>query len=501
MRAAYEPPAPRERQARGRWWRWWRDEPAPDWQVALAAAAVVTGAWRRDPLLAVVAAGVGGCVLRRPRGALALAALLLASGWWAERAWQATAPDRLGPFAGWVTVVEDPAPVAGALRVVVEVEGERFQAYLRGSPRRRLAAVQAGERVALVAERGVLSGPNPDRARARHVVGSLRVERVLASAEGAPATRAANRIRDRLREVAGETMAPAEAALFTGLVIGDDSRQDRATVERFRAAGLSHLTAVSGQNVAYVLAMAGMALRALRPWPRWAATVALIAWFCLVTRFEPSVLRAGVMAALSATAFAVGRDRSPLRVLALAVLGLVVVDPLLVHSIAFWLSVGATAGVTGLAPALERRLGGPRWLAAPLAVALGAQLGVLAPSWLVFGRLPPLGTPANLLAVPVAGLVMLWGLPVALVAASLPDVVARVVMLPARLGTRWIGTVAAVVERVQPAGGAALACWVLQLVILAWLLRLGTRRPRDEPPARTLTPRHQPGARRPPGGR
>jgi competence protein ComEC len=91
------------------------------------------------------------------------------------------------------------------------------------------------------------------------------------------------------------------------------------------------------------------------------------------------------------------------RLLAVTVTGLVLVDPLLVWSVGFWLSVTATAGVCVVGPWLEPRLGGPAWLAAPLAVTLGAQAGVIVPSWLVFGRMPSLGIVANLLAVPVAG--------------------------------------------------------------------------------------------------
>jgi competence protein ComEC len=44
-------------------------------------------------------------------------------------------------------------------------------------------------------------------------------------------------------------MPPDDAALFRGLVVGDDRAQSDAMIERFRASGLSHLTAVSGQNV------------------------------------------------------------------------------------------------------------------------------------------------------------------------------------------------------------------------------------------------------------
>jgi competence protein ComEC len=159
------------------------------------------------------------------------------------------------------------------------------------------------------------------------------------------------------------------------------------------------------------------------------------------------------MAAWSAVAFALGRERSPLRTLCLAAVTLVFVDPLLVWSVGFWLSVGATAGVCVVAPALATRLAGPAWLVAPLSVTLGAQIGVLLPSVLVFHRLPVLGTPANLLAVPVAG----------------SDMLARMVMWPCTVATRWVSVVAELAARLQPSGAAALLVGVLELALVGGL--------------------------------
>ena len=79
---------------------------------------------------------------------------------------------------------------------------------------------------------------------------------------------------------------------------------------------------------------------------------------------------------------------------------------------------------------------------------------------LVFGRLPLVSIPANVLAVPVAGFVMLYGLPAALVAGSVPAV-AGVVMFPARLGVRWVDTVALLGERFEPHGRAVWFGWSL----------------------------------------
>ncbi len=287
-------------------------------------------------------------------------------------------------------------------------------------------------------------------------------------APGTPAAEASNRVRELIRR--GAAALPTDrAALARGLLIGDDRDEPPAMIDRFRAAGLSHLTAVSGQNVALLLAAAGPILQRARPPTRWVATLALIGWFVVLTRAEPSVLRAGAMAALSATAFVLGRQAEPLRLLAVGVIGLLLLDPLLAWSVGFWLSVGATAGVTigavHLAPRLRRL--GP--LALPVAVTLGAQAGVALPSLLVFGRLSLIGTVANVVAVPVAGLVMLVGLPASLVAGAVPAV-GPMLMAPVGWGVWWVDAVATVAAAVEPAPPWSWLGWVAVVLVVGGLL-------------------------------
>src|SRR5947208_6519800 len=124
------------------------------------------------------------------------------------------------------------------------------------------------------------------------------------------------------------------------------------------------------------MVLAAPMLRRLTMVPRFAVTVGLIAWFALLTRFEPSVIRAAAMAALTATAMVLGRPASTIRLLALAVAVMVLVDPLLVWSVGWWLSVGATAGIAVVAAPLAARLPGPRALADALAVTVAAQVAV-----------------------------------------------------------------------------------------------------------------------------
>ena len=444
---------------------------------AIVGLALVTaiGVWTRDPRVASGAALIAGVVLPSARRAglrwLALTVLVaVGAGLHARQSWADLVPDELGPFAGWGRLIDDPQPYPSSTRVIIEIDGERFEMWSRGRARQdRVSRWRGGQWVHVRGDRVALDAERAHRVAWQHVVGRFDLEWASDVSPGGPVARASNRVRAAIERAAEFIPAP-HGALYRGLVIGDDREQPRDMIDRFRASGLSHLTAVSGQNVAFVLAACGPLLVRLRPWPRWAASVAVIAWFVVITRFEPSILRAGVMAGLSATAFMTGRERSPSRILALAVAGLLLVDSLLLWSIGFWLSVGATAGVCTVGPWLAERFGALGPIALPLGVTLGAQAGVVVPSLLVFGRLPLVSVVANLLAVPVAGMVMLYGLPAGLLVGAVPAV-GPVVMFPARIGTKWVDTVAMLGARLEPGPPWSWVGWVGVLVaVLASLL-------------------------------
>ena len=78
----------------------------------------------------------------------------------------------------------------------------------------------------------------------------------------------------------------------------------------------------------------------------------------------------------------------------------------------------------------------------PLAVTMAAQLGVAPVTVAVFGPLPLASVPANLLAVPAAAPIMLYGLPAGLVAGAAPDPVAQLLQLPTVVLVRFVARVA-----------------------------------------------------------
>lgn len=398
--------------------------PVPVWSWAVALVLLVA---TRRPVVLVVVVGV------------------LAS-WLAGRSLAGLEPPVPRSFHGTVTLVTDPERTPYATKADVRVRGKRYEMAAGEGAGAVLDQRLAGERVTVT---GRIRPPPPDAPWliSRHVVGRLDADDVEPLDGGAAPWRVANRVR-RLLERGVEGLPADRAALFRGLVIGDDRDQSDAVEDDFRAAGLTHLLVVSGQNVAFVLAVAAPGIRRLHLGGRWVATVGVIGAFALLTRFEPSVLRASAMAALSVTATLLGRQASPIRVLSLAVAGLLLVDPLLVHSVGFQLSVGASAGIVLLAAPVARQLPGPPWLAEALAVTIAAQVGVAPVQIPRFGGVPVVSLLANPLAVPVAGMVAGWGLAAGLIAGLTGPPVATVVHLPSHVMVWWIAGVARVAARV-----------------------------------------------------
>lgn len=430
---------------------------------------------RRLVPIAVIALTVLGC-LRVPRRRWAIIAVVLAivGCWRGVSEWSVASRHVSGPLRGVVRVVEDPEWRGRALRVVIDDGTDRLEAFTYGSTARRLTRVTAGQLIGIEGVRTSIGESDRRRLLLRHVTGRAEIVRVDVRPTGVEASgrgfeRSANRMRAWL--VRGARVVPeADRALLLGLLIGDDRAQDRETVASFRDSGLAHLTAVSGQNVAFVLAVVSPLFGRFPRGARVAATLALLGWFAILTRAEPSVVRAVVMAGVTTVGSALEWRRRGVDVLAVAVVIGVLVDPFLVWSIGWWLSISGCLGLAVVAPRLETALGAGR-LARIVAPTLGAQLGVLLVSVTVFGWPSAWSIPCNLVAGPLAGAVMLIGLPCTLVAAHVPDTIASILMAPIAGLVRTVAVVARLGSAVRPSPwiDASVALGVPLVVIgLSW---------------------------------
>ena len=211
-------------------------------------------------------------------------------------------------------------------------------------------------------------------------------------------------------------------ALLRGLALGDTADIAPSTIEAFRRSGLSHLLAVSGSNVAIVLAAVGLLVIGLPLRVRVVAGAAALALFVVVVGPEPSVLRAAAMGGVALVALALGRRVEPLQGLGLAVVAVIGVRPQMVFSVGLQLSIAATAGLIVFSAPLSQRIHFVRPVGLALAATFGAQLAVAPVLIATFGELSLIAPLANVLALPAVPPATVLGLAGAVIGAVDPRV-------------------------------------------------------------------------------
>jgi competence protein ComEC len=216
-------------------------------------------------------------------------------------------------------------------------------------------------------------------------------------------------IADRLRASLAGSIAPGlqgdRRGIVEGVVLGDEQALSEGLRQRFRASGLYHLLAVSGQNVVLV-AGGALALAWLIGLPRWLGQVGAllsIGGYVLAVGAQPSVVRAGVAGALVSLAWLAARPVDRWYFLLLGALALLAWDPYSLLDPGFQLSFAAVAAIFVLVPRLARALEGypfPGKLGAVLAVSIACGVATAPVLWLQFHAVPLLTVPANALAAP-----------------------------------------------------------------------------------------------------
>ncbi len=226
-----------------------------------------------------------------------------------------------------------------------------------------------------------------------------------------------------------EALGPGDSAsLLRAIGFGDEHAMDEKQWAIARTTGIPHLIAISGLHIALFASFGIGLMRAVwkiapRLTLRWpaplleavasllvAVTYALIAGFGLPTRRALVMIGALLLANLSR------RARSPVHGLSLAVIVLLVADPLCVLSAGFWLSFIGVAWLTFCLRAFDSPRHGLRQMFRSQGV---ASLGLLPAGVWFFGQSSLIGPVANLVAVPV---VCFFVLPVGVVAALIASI-------------------------------------------------------------------------------
>ena len=292
--------------------------------------------------------------------------------------------------------------------------------------------------------------------------------------------RVAQTLRAGLRSACESQSAATGAVLVPALVVGDTSAMPESLVDDLRLSGLAHLSAVSGANVAIVLGFVLLLAQAIRIRGRLLVMVgiATIAFFVILARPEPSVLRAAVMGTIALIAIVRGGLSRSLAALSAAVMVLLVIDPLLSVQLGLVLSVVATAGLIVGSPWFTQRL--TRWMplrvAQAVGIAVGAQLVVSPVLAAISGRIEPIAIVANVLAEPAVAPATVCGFIAAVVSPVSPWLASGFAAV-ASWCAQWISWVASTAVQVPggtlewPPGLAGGLCVALAMVTVLAVVR------------------------------
>jgi competence protein ComEC len=435
--------------------------------LCTACAGLTLSVWLRlpaDVLLPAACAAATGALLGRDLRRLALAGLALAilGLWWGalrETALeQSVLASHLGERAAARVVVTGPARrTQFALRAPAQVvrfgdEELRERVLLELPPGRAPPQGAILElRARPVEPRGPETGFDERAWLARqgiHVVLRGENPRVIGRRGGIGG------VADRLHAHVEQTLARATAgerrAVLTGIVLGEEGGIDTSLRDAFRASGLTHLLAVSGQNVAitaigvvWVARLAGIGRIAGE-----GLAILVVLAYALAVGWQPSVVRAAVAGILASLGWITARPRDRWHAMAVGALVLLAWTPTAGLDPGFQLSFAAVAAIFLAVP----RVAGvpdaypvPRGVWDVLVVAVACGLVTAPIVWLHFGSVALWTVPANLAAEPAMPPLIALSLAAAAFEPVLPGVATSLAWL-AGWCAAWIAFVARVVS-------------------------------------------------------
>jgi competence protein ComEC len=458
---------------------------ARPWHTGLAAIVVGLVAGPRLPIAVVVAALAVPMLGSRAAIRIALVVALLGGAVVGQARLQAFDSTRLGARIGHAVnaravLLEAPRRRAYGIRVAtVRVFGERV--LLRAGRQVRWPTERVGS--VLSVQGGLQPLPEYEAwLRARGVHAQLRADTLTDTGRvrGGP-----QGVVDHMRaraELALRTDVPSrEAALLRGMALGDDAALPDDVRDEFRASGLSHLVAASGQNVMLLaaLVLAASAVLGIGLRLRLALVLAMIALYVPLAGAGPSIQRAGVMGAAGVVAVLVGRPAARWYALLLAAAATVALNPRATEDVGWQLSFAAVIAIllaaTRVRDALARR-GVPSGLAEATALTAAATLGTAPLMAAQFGQTSLVSLPANVAAAPAVAPAMWLGMLGGL-AGQLSTALAAPFTALAGFPVAYVMWVAHVASRV-PGAQATLPAALVAAVCLAAGVAIAVRRVR-----------------------
>ncbi len=221
--------------------------------------------------------------------------------------------------------------------------------------------------------------------------------------------------KEKLRESIYQSLSPPQSSILGAMVLGDKRKLSDDLKTKLNIAGVRHITAISGLHVTILTSILMTILIGLGFWRQQAFyfSIILITLFIIMTGFQPSAIRAGIMGGLFLLAQYLGRMSASSRSIVFAVAIMLAQNPLLLKlDVGFQLSFLAMMGIIYLMPIFQdwfRKIPTNFQLRSILAMTLSAQVFTLPTLIYNFGYISFVAPITNILIIPLLYWIMLFG--------------------------------------------------------------------------------------------
>jgi competence protein ComEC len=204
-----------------------------------------------------------------------------------------------------------------------------------------------------------------------------------------------------------------QAGLAAGITVGAKRALGSELMDAFRHTGLIHIVVLSGYNITIIIMFLLLVFGRLPRSIKYTLATLAVVLFAILTGADAPVVRASAMGLLGVAAITLGRTYDITRALVVVAVVMILWNPLiLLHDIAFQLSIVATLGLIYIAPPiinyLQARFSSvPRGLLEIVGVTIAAQIAVSPLLIYYMGEVSVVAVVVNVLALPVIPLAML----------------------------------------------------------------------------------------------
>jgi len=221
-------------------------------------------------------------------------------------------------------------------------------------------------------------------------------------------------LRKNLSEAIDKSYSTEQASILKAMVLGIKTEISDGLKDKLNRAGIRHLTAISGMHTIILVNALMYLFLGIGLWRKQAffLTLLFILFFVTITGFQPSTIRASIMASLLLLAQVIGRLNNPTRAIILTGLIMLLLNPYLLFDIGFQLSFLAVMGINYLFPIFRfwlRKIPKTWGLKSILIMTLSAQIFTLPILIYNFGYVSLIAPITNLLILPILPFILIFG--------------------------------------------------------------------------------------------